>query len=71
MIIRGLEGLTLDDVRRGVAGGRRFVFYEWCISLVVVSVRRPSKIYFLRADELGLWKAVPLPWLPTSAAART
>jgi hypothetical protein len=57
--IRGLNGLTLEEIDRGVADGRRFVFYECCISLVVFSIRRPSDIYFLGAHELGLMRAVP------------
>jgi hypothetical protein len=59
MRIRGVDGMDFEAIRHAVAGGRRFVFYEWCISLVIVSTRRPSDIHFLRADELGLWRAIP------------
>lgn len=54
MRIHGIDNLTLDDIEREVEAGGRFVFYEYCISLIVVSARRPSDLYFLRGDDWGI-----------------
>jgi hypothetical protein len=54
MLIHGIDNLTLEDIEREVELGARFVFYEYCISLIVVSARRPSAIYYLPADDWGV-----------------
>jgi hypothetical protein len=36
------------------APGERLVFYEYCISLVFVTLRRPSRLYRLPPDSWGL-----------------
>jgi hypothetical protein len=59
MPIQGLDGLTPGAVERGVAAGGRFVFYEYCISFVVLSLRRPSAVYYLRPGERGLVRGLP------------
>jgi hypothetical protein len=45
--IRGIEKMSLAQVEAQLRQGACFVFYEYCISLVVITLRRPSDIYFL------------------------
>jgi hypothetical protein len=52
--IRGIEGLTSEQLEKELAAGGRFVFFEYCISLLVLTLRRPSAIYFLKGDQSGL-----------------
>jgi hypothetical protein len=59
MAIYGIDNLTLDEVERELEAGGCFVFYEYCISLVVVTLRRPTDVYFLRANDTGLLRGVP------------
>ena len=59
MAIHGIERLTLTDIEREVENGGRFVFYEYCISLIVVSSRRPTDIYCLRGCQWGIWRGLP------------
>jgi len=59
MMIRGIENLTLPEIEREIESGGRFVYYEYCISLIVVSTRRPSAIYFLRGNDWGLLRGLP------------
>jgi hypothetical protein len=54
MEIRGLETRTEADLDRELAAGGRFVFYEYCISLLAISFRRTSPVFFLPASSLGL-----------------
>jgi hypothetical protein len=57
--IRGIDGLTLEDIEEQVAAGHRFVFYEFCISLVIATLRKPSAIHFLKPGELGVLRGLP------------
>jgi hypothetical protein len=57
--IRGIEGLSYADLTQVIAAGGRFVLYEYCISLIVVTVRRPSAVYLLRAGNKGLVRGLP------------
>src|SRR5438552_13567350 len=45
---------TLAELERELDAGGRFVFFEYCISFVVASQRRPSRVYFLPAGRKGL-----------------
>jgi hypothetical protein len=59
MEIRGMEGWLPTEVEREIAAGGRFVFYEYCISLIVVTLRRPTAVYFLQSEDLGIWAGLP------------
>ena len=39
------------DVRQQVQMGARFVMFRWAVSVIVMSFRRTSPIYFVRAGE--------------------
>jgi hypothetical protein len=54
MHVIGLSGWTDTALAAELAHGGRFVFFEYCISLIVITFRRPSPIYFLRAGSHGL-----------------
>lgn len=74
--IRGTEGLTPADIQNEIARGARFVAYQWCLSLLVVTLKRGTRIYYLKPGEAGflpgfLWSAFTLvggwwgiPWGP-------
>jgi hypothetical protein len=47
---------TPEDGRRAQA---RLVFYEYCVSLVFVTLRRPSRVYRLRQGESGVRRGLP------------
>ena len=50
-----------DDRREAdpVAGNDRLVFYEYCISLIFVSLRRPSALVRLRPGQWGWLRGLP------------
>lgn len=50
-VIRGIEGLTSDQLEFEVAHGGRFVFFQYCVSLLVVTLKRSSDVYFVKANE--------------------
>ncbi len=59
MHIDGLDNLTADELRDELAAGGRFVYYEYCISLLVLSLRCPTRIRFLRGRDYGLVAGLP------------
>ncbi len=59
MQIQGIEGLTRADLERELAAGARFVFYEYCISLLLFTLRRPSRVFFVRTGDGRLVRGLP------------
>src|SRR5258706_13758540 len=43
--------MSPEQLKGEVAAGGRFVIYQYCISVVVVSFKRGSDIYFIRAED--------------------
>ena len=59
MRILGIEGLSPGDIQDELRKGAKFVIFTWCISLLVVTFKRGTDIYFLRAGEGALGKGMP------------
>ena len=51
MDIQGVNGLTDQQVADEVRNGAKFVFYTYTVSIIVMTFKRPTDIYFVRADE--------------------
>jgi hypothetical protein len=49
--IRNLDGLSAQDINRELVNGAKFVVFQYCISILVMTFRRGSDIYFVRSDE--------------------
>ena len=58
MKIIGVEGLTNEQVSAEIGRGGRFVMYQYCISVLVMTFKRGSNVYFLKADEGSVGKGV-------------
>ncbi len=52
--IKNLEGLSGQDLQRELQHGGKFVVYQFCISIVIMTFRRSSDIYFIRSTENGV-----------------
>ena len=57
--IRGIEGIRAGEVDFEIQRGARFVFFQYCVSIVVLTFRRASDIYFLRQGESAVTKGLP------------
>jgi len=75
MRIDGIDHLTAEQLEAELAAGGRFVFYEFCISFVVLSLRCPTRIYYQPPPQPGRWGSVVgfaapvlrgLPWVLVS-----
>jgi hypothetical protein len=54
MRVHGIEGRSLADIEQETAAGGRFVFFEYCISFIFLTLRRPSVVYFIPAGRKTL-----------------
>ena len=49
--IRGIEGMKHGELDFEIQRGGKFVLFQYCVSVVVLTFRRPSDIYFLRSGR--------------------
>ena len=52
--IKNINGLTDQDILWEIDNGGRFVFYQYTISIVVMTFKQSSDIYFIRGGQSGL-----------------
>jgi hypothetical protein len=59
MEIVGVENLGANELQNELQRGGKFVVYQYCISVVLVTFRRSSNIYFIRPGESAVGKGLP------------
>ena len=52
--IKNIEGLSVDDINRELSNGAKFVVFSYCFSIIVMTYKRGSNIYFIKAGESTL-----------------
>jgi hypothetical protein len=58
MKIVGLEGMTVDQLHEELRAGGKFVVYQFCISVLVMTFRRSSDIHFVKSGESAVVKGM-------------
>lgn len=58
-LIKGIQELSSIEIKDELFRGAKFITYEYCISIIIATVRRESKVYFIRAGENGLKYSIP------------
>lgn len=58
MTIKGIDGMSPQELQNELMLGGRFVVYQ-CISILVVSFRRSSNVFFVRAGESTVIGSLP------------
>ena len=56
--IKGTDGLSEQQINQMLMNGARFVMYQYCVSLLVVTLRRSSDIYFVHPGENAVTKGM-------------
>jgi hypothetical protein len=57
--------IGLEEIKSGghlqqeIQQGAKFVMYQYCISLLVITFRRSSKIYFISHEQNAVGKGLP------------
>ena len=59
MNIQGIEGMSPDEIRFEIQRGAKFVFFYYAVSVLVMSFRRASPVYFIAAGQNPLGKSLP------------
>ncbi len=59
MKIQGVEGMSPDRLQFELQRGAKLVFYQYAISVLVVSFRRAYDVYFIPAGESAVKKGPP------------
>ncbi len=57
--IVGLEGIQSGGhLQQEIQQGGKFVMYQYCISLLIITFKRPTNIYFIRHDDSAVVKGL-------------
>ena len=54
--IVGIENMSREDVLAAVNDGAKFVIYYYCVSVIILTFKRSSNIYFVRPGESRVGK---------------
>lgn len=65
--IRGIAGMSPQELSFEVNRGGKFVVYQYCVSAAVLTMTQGTDIYFVRSGESRVTKG--LPWTLISVAA--
>lgn len=57
--IRGINGMKQGELEFEMQRGAKFVHFQYCISIVLLTFRRASDIYFIRQGENARVKGLP------------
>lgn len=58
MQIHGIEGMTYGELEDEIRRGARFVIFQYVVSVVILTFKQPTNIYFIRAGEGTFGKAI-------------
>lgn len=58
MKIHGLEGMTDEQVDLEVRRGGRFVLFYYTISVIILTFKNPTDVYFIRAGEGTMGRSI-------------
>jgi hypothetical protein len=56
--IKGTDGMTPEQINTELERGAKFVIFEYCISILVVSFKRGSDIHFVKYGESTISKSI-------------
>lgn len=58
-LLPSISGLSGTDLQSAVAQGGRFVIFQYCVSILVMTFKRSSSIYFIKPGENAVAKGLP------------
>jgi hypothetical protein len=58
MRIIGIEGMSGEDLSYELQRGAKFVMYQYCISILILTFKRPTDIYFVKAGQSAVTKGL-------------
>lgn len=58
MKIVGIEGMSEEQMQEELANGAKLVYFEYCISILVMTFKRSSDLTFIKKDESAFVKGL-------------
>lgn len=58
MKIVGIANMNAAELNAELQRGGRFVFFQYCVSIVIMTFKRPSNVYFIKAGENSTRKSI-------------
>ncbi|AXQ27335.1 hypothetical protein D0B54_00915 [Solimonas sp. K1W22B-7] len=58
MKIIGIDGLNGQQLQDEINRGGKFVLFQYCVSILVMTFKRPSNIYFVRSGQSPVVKGL-------------
>jgi hypothetical protein len=59
MNIRGVENMPVEELNDHVARGGRFVVFTYTVSVLVMTFKRSTDIYFIKPGQSAAMKGMP------------
>ncbi|HEY6348561.1 MAG TPA: hypothetical protein VI636_04045 [Candidatus Angelobacter sp.] len=59
MTLVGIDRMSPAELSFELQRGGKFVIYYYCISVIIMTFRRGSHIYFIKAGESSVFKGLP------------
>lgn len=56
--IKGIKGLSTDEINKELSEGAKFVMYQYCVSIIVMTFKRPTDIYFVKSGKSSTSKGL-------------
>jgi hypothetical protein len=57
MKIVGLGDMTVDELRFEINRGGKFVIFEYCVSILILTFKNPTDVHFIRSGESAAGKS--------------
>lgn len=58
-MIKGVEGLSVGEVQDQVRQGAKFVVFGYCMSFLIITLKRSSDVTFIRAGQSAFVAGLP------------
>jgi hypothetical protein len=58
MKIHGIDGMSNAEINEELNNGAKFVIYQYCISVILLTFKRPTDIYFIRPGKNSVMKGI-------------
>ena len=49
--IKNIEGLSVDELNRELSNGAKFVVFQYCFSILIMTFKQGTDVYFIKAGE--------------------
>lgn len=58
MKVNGIEGISEEELNQLIQQGAKFVVFEYTISILIMTFKRSSDVYFIRPGQHGALKGI-------------